>query len=148
MNAVDDLWNVFLLVEVDQLKPEEIWKLNLAEESEKYGYIVGMSVLEFRVSKYAKPVVRLESFNDFSKGDSVAEGFLELDNRRYRPVYDIFDPFFCFSNMAEVLVGLQKLSLFVHPIPSLPAIPRAIAESDSTSTIRRFIRSLKPPSTM
>lgn len=54
---------------------------------------------------------------------------------------NVFDPLFGFSNMAEVLVCLEKLSLLVHPIPTFPAIASALL----TGAVRTRLAGLLKP---
>ena len=45
MDAVDDLWHIFLLVEIDEFEAEEIGQFDFGEELEEVRVVVGVSVL-------------------------------------------------------------------------------------------------------
>lgn len=47
MDGVDDLGNVFLVVAVDKLKDEELWKTDFSHGREEVVDVVGVAILQF-----------------------------------------------------------------------------------------------------
>ena len=72
--------------------------------------------------EYSISSVGVKCLYYLGESDTVSQGLLQIDNGGYRFVNDILDPLLCLTNMAEIFVGLKKLSLFVHPISTFPAI--------------------------
>jgi hypothetical protein len=64
--------------------------------------------------------VGVDGLHDLSQGDTVSEALLKLNNLRDLFVDDVFDPLFGFTNVTQIFVGLQKLTLAVHPLAGLP----------------------------
>src|SRR6266480_3009725 len=110
MNAVDDLWDVFLLVQVDKFEPKQVWEFDFLKKAKEDGNVVGMSELEFGIAEDAERTVWIQCLYHFGESDAIPQSFLQLDNGRYWFLDDIFDPFLRFANVTEVFVSLEKLS--------------------------------------
>ena len=53
VDAIDDLGDILLLIQVDKLKSKEIWKLDLCKKAEEDRNVIRVSKLEPRMTKYA-----------------------------------------------------------------------------------------------
>jgi hypothetical protein len=117
--AIDDLGYVLLFVKIHQLEAEKVWKLDFGEELEEVRVVVGMSILQLRVSEYPQGL-SFDCLYDFGQGNTISKCLFQLDDRREIALDDVFHPLLGLSNMAEVFVRLQELSLLVHPVSTGP----------------------------
>src|SRR5688572_4446262 len=92
MNAVYDLWNVLLLVQVDELETEQIGEFNLVEVLEENGNVVGVSVLKFGVMEDPKSLVGLQGLNNLGERNAIPQCLFQLDDGRYWLLSDVLDP--------------------------------------------------------
>jgi hypothetical protein len=122
MDAVDDLRYVLLLIQVDQLEPEQFRKLDFIKKAKEYGYVIGVTILQLRMSEDLEVSVGLQCLHDFSKSDTVPQSLFELNDDRYVFIDHSFYPLLGFADMAQVFVSLKELPLLVHPVSATPAI--------------------------
>ena len=51
MDAIDDLGNVLLLIQIDELETEQIWQPHIFQEPEESDDVVGVTELQLLIAK-------------------------------------------------------------------------------------------------
>ncbi|KAI3482109.1 hypothetical protein L1887_55240 [Cichorium endivia] len=116
VDAVDDLGEVFLFVEVGELEVEKVREADFVDEAEKVVDVVRVAVLELGVDKDARDAVGLKVLCELGEEDAVAHFVFHLDDVAELFADVEFHPFLGLAAVAEVLVGLEEVALGVHPL--------------------------------